>query len=79
MKLLIGGREIVLNKKEVAIARASVDNFLEAFEEKTKELGMSQYLTAIIYMYVKSSKLLDGIGLENLDVAMQLFNKEKEG
>lgn len=79
MKILIGGKEIALNKKEVAIARASVDNFLEAFEEKTKGAGMSQYLTAIIYMYVKSSKLLDGIGLENLDVAMQLFNKEKEG
>ena len=78
MKITIGECEIPLNKKEVDIAKAAVDSFLSAFQEHTEGSGVSQYLTVIIYMYIKSSKLLDGIGINNAESLMKIFNHKND-
>ena len=78
MKIVVGEKEIELNKKEVLFSRKLVDSFIEVSRAAVPKRGMSQYITTILYMYIKASKLIDSLGLDNMETLLNYLNEKKE-
>ena len=78
MKIVVGEKEIELNKKEVMFSRKLVDSFIEVSRAAVPKRGMSQYITTILYMYIKSSKLIDSLGLDNMETLLNYLNEKKD-
>lgn len=78
MKIVVGEKEIELNKKEVLFSRKLVDSFIEVSRAAVPKRGMSQYITTVLYMYIKASKLIDSLGLDNMETLLNYLNEKKE-
>lgn len=75
MKITIGDHEIKLAKNDVVVARAIVNLFLDKISTARSK---SLYYTTLLMMYLKSSKLLNELGLENLGFVTGLVEEMED-
>ena len=65
MKLSINGKEFVLDPDHVAKARDAVNTLLITAKN-----------AVVLMMYKKSTFLLDGVGLDNLEDIFKVYNQD---
>lgn len=77
MKLSINGKEFVLDPDHVAKARDAVNTLLiTAKNAATQTNNQALYWTVVLMMYKKSTYLLDGVGLGNLEDIFKVYNQD---
>lgn len=81
MKLIIGGKEIALDDKEVILTRKAVNAFFDSMRAGAAKINTpTVYLTAVIVAYVKTKGILESITPEALQMLMDLaIQRESEG
>lgn len=76
MTVTLYGKEIKLDKTEVALARKTVNEFLEGVNKIAEEKKRSSmFFTTVIMMQAMSQSVLEEMDIENLEFLMN-YNKQ---
>lgn len=75
VKVMIGGKNVPLDDREVAVAKALIRHFLESV--KMTAYGRNEpslYVTSLIVMHLMSQNLLDAMTPESLKILLDAAN-----
>jgi hypothetical protein len=79
VKVVVGGQEISLDRRDVAMARASVNKLLAVMKKSGTRVGHpGLYLTTVLVMYLKSIDIIECVEPENIKELMDVMSGGKK-